>query len=107
GERYLLNDWVVMPNHVHTVVWPMPNHLLGDIVGSWKGFTARKANEILDRVGQAFWQKESFDHWIRDDDEKARMCRYVINNPVSGGLAKTPHGWRWSSAWPGWKKRSM
>jgi len=106
GQRYLVNAWVVMPNHVHAVVWPMPNHLLGEIVRSWKGFTSRKANQILDRVGQAFWQPESFDHWIRDDDEKARICRYVIHNPVNAGLAKTPQEWRWSSAWAGWKTTS-
>ena len=106
GQRYLLNAWVVMPNHVHAVVWPMPNNLLGEIVGSWKGFTGRKANQILIRAGQAFWQPESFDHWIRDDDEKARICRYVVNNPVSAGLSKTPQEWRWSSAWPGWKHKS-
>jgi REP element-mobilizing transposase RayT len=106
GQRYLVNAWVVMPNHVHAVVWPMLNNLLGEIVGSWKGYTGRKANQILDRVGQLFWQPESFDPWVRDDDEKARICRYVINNPVSAGLSKTPEEWRWSSTWPGWKNKS-
>jgi REP element-mobilizing transposase RayT len=82
----------------------MPNHLLSDIVKSWKGFTAREANKILNRVGQTFWQPESFDHWIRDDEEKARICRYVTNNPVKAGLCRAPDEWRWSSAWPGWRK---
>jgi REP element-mobilizing transposase RayT len=105
GQRYRVHAWVVMPNHAHAVVWPMPNHLLGNVVGSWKGFTGRKANQMLNRVGQAFWQPEPFDHWIRDNDEKARICRYVINNPVKAKLCKAPEEWRWSSAWPGWKTR--
>jgi REP element-mobilizing transposase RayT len=101
GQRYLLSAWVVMPNHVHAVLWPRPNHLLGDILRSWKGYTAHEANQRLQRMGQPFWQPESYDHWIRSDDEKARVCRYVVNNPVSAGLCAAPEDWRWSSAWPG------
>jgi REP element-mobilizing transposase RayT len=99
GQRYELNAWVVMPNHVHAVLWPMPNHLLSDILHSWKRFVAREANKLLNRVGQEFWQPESFDHWIRNDEEKARIVRYVINNPVTARLCNAPHEWKWSSAY--------
>jgi REP element-mobilizing transposase RayT len=99
GERYLLRAWVVMPNHVHAVLWPMPNHTLSHILQSWKRFTARQANKVLNRSGQAFWQPESFDHWIRDDDEHERCCRYVEHNPVRARLCATPEDWTWSSAW--------
>jgi REP element-mobilizing transposase RayT len=102
GQRYLLTAWVVMPNHVHVMVWPMPNYLLGDILQSWKGYTAREANKILGSTGQTFWQPESFDRWIRNDEEKARICRYIVNNPVTARLCPTPQDWHWSSAWPGW-----
>ena len=100
GERYQLNAWVVMPNHIHVVMWPLPNHTLSVILQSWKRFTARAANKILRRTGQAFWQPESFDHWIRNDEEHARCCSYVVNNPVKARLCQTPEDWRWSSAWP-------
>jgi len=99
GERYDLRAWVIMPNHAHAVVWPMPNHLLGDILHSWKRFTSREANKILGRVGQDFWQPESYDHWIRNEDEKARIVRYIVNNPVKSRLCRAPGEWRWSSAW--------
>ena len=99
GQRYQLNAWVVMPNHVHVVMWPMPNHTLSKIVQSWKRFTAREANKLLQRTGQTFWQPESFDHWIRNDEEHERCCSYVVNNPVKARLCPTPQDWRWSSAW--------
>ena len=99
GERYLLRAWVVMPNHVHVVLWPMPNHTLSHIAQSWKRFTARQANNVLNRSGQAFWQPESFDHWVRNDEEHARCCRYVEYNPVKARLCARPEDWRWSSAW--------
>ena len=106
GQRYLLSSWVVMPNHVHAVLWPMPNHLLGGILKNWKGYTSHEANQRLNRTGQALWQPESFDRWIRTDDEKAQICRYVVNNPVTARLCAAPDDWRWSSAWPGWRTPS-
>jgi REP element-mobilizing transposase RayT len=99
-SRYLLREWVVMPNHVHAVVWPLPNHLLSDILKSWKQFTSRRAKKILAMGEEPFWQPESYDHWIRNDDEKARIARYIRNNPVTARLCARPEDWRWSSAWP-------
>ena len=99
GVRYRLDAWVVMPNHVHVVLWPMTNRTVSEIVQSWKRFTAREANKVLNRTGHPFWQPEPFDHWIRNDEEHARCCRYVVNNPVKARLCVTPEAWRWSSAW--------
>lgn len=74
-QQYLLDDWVIMPNHVHLILWPMPGHTLSDILRSRKRHTAREANRLLGRTGEAFWQDESYDHWIRSDEEKARIRR--------------------------------
>ena len=100
-ERYRLDAWVVMPNHVHVVLWPTPNHTLSGIVQSWKRFTARAANKRLARTGNTFWQPEAFDHWIRDEEEHARCCGYMERNPVKAGLCASPEDWKWSSAWRG------
>jgi REP element-mobilizing transposase RayT len=100
GERYDLQAWVVMPNHVHVVLWPWPGHALSEIEHSWKSYTASQANKLLDRVGERFWQKESYDHTIRDDDERVRLCAYIENNPVKAGLCARPEDWTWSSAHP-------
>jgi REP element-mobilizing transposase RayT len=88
----------MMPNHVHVVLWPMPRHTLSHILHSWKSYTSKQANKLLRRDGTTFWQKESYDHWIRDDDERARLVAYVQNNPVKAGYCKRPGDWRWSSA---------
>jgi putative transposase len=93
----------VMPNHVHVILWPMPNFTLSEILKSRKRHTARQANLILGRTGETFWQRESYDHWIRNDDEQARIRRYIRMNPVNARLCKAPEDWKWSSAWPGWK----
>jgi len=99
-ERYyLLDDWVIMPNHVHVILWPIPNHTLSEILRSRKRQTARQANMLLSRTGETFWQHESYDHWIRNDEEKARIRRYIRNNPVKAGLCKSAEEWRWGSAY--------
>jgi REP element-mobilizing transposase RayT len=89
-----------MPNHVHVVFRPLPGHTVSEIEHSWKSFTANEANRMLNRVGECFWQKESYDHWIRDDAERARLCAYVTNNPVTSKLCPQPEDWLWSSAHP-------
>lgn len=97
-RQYILDDWVIMPNHVHLVLWPMPNHTLSEILRSRKRYTSRHANILLGRTGQDFWQPESYDHWIRNDEERLRIRRYIRNNPIKAGLCKSVEEWPWSSA---------
>lgn len=68
--RYELDTWVIMPNHVHVIVRPFPGMSLTRILQRWKGRVARGANLHLGRTGESFWQPESYDRVIRDEDEK-------------------------------------
>jgi putative transposase len=65
---------------------------------SLKGSTARKANRALGRTGGPFWQKESYDHWVRSQEEFERIRAYIENNPVNAGFVRTPQEFLWSSA---------
>jgi putative DNA methylase len=71
---------------------------LARIYHSLKSYTSKKANAILRRNGK-FWQIESYDHWIRDEQEFWRVIEYIENNPVKVGLCEKPQDWRWSSAY--------
>jgi putative transposase len=82
-----------MPNHVHVLVTPLVP--VPRIMHSLKGFTARAANQVLDRTGLAFWQRESYDHWVREG-EFERIKRYIEVNPVKAGLAREIGEYRWS-----------
>jgi hypothetical protein len=70
---------------------------LGAIVGSWKRFTARKANSEIGRTG-AFWQDDYWDRFIRNDDHFTATEIYVDLNPVKAGLVEEAHLWPWGSA---------
>ena len=90
GERYILHSACVMPNHVHAVFRTMPGVRLRDVMHSWKGFTAHRANQMLGRQGP-FWQRESYDRLIRDENEFKRANEYVLANPKKAGLGD----WKW------------
>ena len=94
--HYELGAYVVMANHVHLLIWPKvtPDRLLKSL----KGATAREANRLLGRTGEPFWQKESYDHWVRDAAEYAKIRRYIENNPVKAGQVQNPCEFPWSSA---------
>jgi putative transposase len=95
-QLYRLNAYVVMSNHVHILIWPKV--LLYRITKSIKGYTARECNKLLDRTGEKFWQDESFDHAVRNEDEFYRIKRYIEWNPVKAGLVESPEDWPSSSA---------
>jgi putative transposase len=94
--HYKLGPFVIMGNHVHILLMPLidPPRLLKSL----KGSTAREANRILGQTGRPFWQRESYDHWVRDASEWQRIAAYIENNPVKAGLVDRPEDYRWSSA---------
>ena len=49
-------------------------------------------------ANRAFWQRETYDHWARDENETLRIIEYIENNPVKAGLCGKPEDYRWSSA---------
>lgn len=100
GDSYDLYAYSLMPNHLHVVLSPLmtksgTTRAPNEIIGSLKKYTARRANAHLGRKG-AFWQAESFDRAIRDDDELRRTVLYVVNNPVKAGLVREPGLWPYS-----------
>ncbi len=94
-DRYRLLVWCIMPNHVHVILQPL-THDLSEILNSWKKFTAREANKSLGRVGEPFWQREYFDHLIRNQENLEKTIDYVWNNPEAAGFPNWK--WRWKIA---------
>src|SRR5258708_50216 len=96
-QRYVLSAWVVMPNHVHTLLTPHASWSLSEIMKSMKSFTSHEANKILGRSGK-FWMEDYFDRYIRDEKHFASAITYIENNPVKAGLCRRPEDWAFSSA---------
>jgi len=78
-QRYSLYAYVVMPNHVHVLFMPENGYDGRRIVAGWKSFTAKAINEVLGTTG-ALWQKESYDHLVRDVNEFNAIRAYIRQN---------------------------
>ncbi len=95
GERYELIAWCVMPNHVHAALQLARGQKLENILHSWKSFSSKEANRMLNRSGE-FWEREYYDHLVRDPRDLERVVRYITENPIKAGLKNWK--WVWSSA---------
>ena len=85
GTRYLLDAFVVMPNHVHALLLPLNGHSLSEILHSWKSFTGK---ELKRRGGEqeTIWQDENYDRIVRDEKELQHFRDYIECNPSKAGL---------------------
>src|SRR5580704_3725033 len=61
-ESFQIRAYAILVNHVHVLLTPLVP--LEQITQQIKGITARRANLILSRTGNRFWQDESYDHWV-------------------------------------------
>jgi REP element-mobilizing transposase RayT len=85
GERYALDEFVVMPNHVHLLVAPHQGWPLSKIFHTWKSFTAHEINKLLGRRG-TLWQQESWNHIVRSEEQFEHYRRYIRENPAKAKL---------------------
>jgi len=94
-----LDAFVVMPNHVHGVVVitdrpgratgrsPLQSgparRSLGAFVGGFKSVVTKRINELRSSPGTPVWQRNYFEHVIRDEDSLHRIRQYIIDNPTA------------------------
>jgi putative transposase len=85
GVRVSIIAFVVMPNHVHLLFVQHSEWLLEKLILSWKRFTAREINKLLERSG-SLWQRDYFDRLVRDERHFANCVRYIRRNPEKARL---------------------
>jgi putative transposase len=107
--RYKLICYCIMPNHVHLVIDTSGINLINksnkhgasrkypltETLRLIKGSSARLCNISLNRIGQ-FWQHESYDHYIRNEEEFNKIIRYVLSNPIRAGLVNNWIDWQFT-----------
>jgi REP element-mobilizing transposase RayT len=106
-ERFpylILDEFIIMPNHIHGIIivgatpavaqtdWAgaRPAPTVGEIVGTFKSLcvndwlTYIKENK-MNAVGK-FWQRNYYEHIIRNEEELAKIREYIQNNPLKWSL---------------------
>lgn len=86
GDRYLLADFVVMPNHVHVLAAFRDAAKMLAQCASWKHYTSVQINKALARQGR-FWEAEGFDHLVRGPEQFEQVRMYIRENPHKARLA--------------------
>ena len=104
-ERAKLDEFVIMPNHVHGIIWlvDIPNvaespavgaqHAeplrpgvrpgsLSALVRSFKSAATSEARRRGFDPNLPFWQRNFYEHVIRNDDELDRIRQYIRLNPL-------------------------
>lgn len=104
------DEFVVMPNHVHGIIiinddtestvgarssrpddksisiWATQRRpykiTLGKIVAFFKYESTKRINGINNSIGSRIWQRNYFEHIIRNDDEMNHIREYIFNNPA-------------------------
>ena len=97
-KKYLLHEFVVMPDHFHLIL--TPTGITGERAGQFVkgGFSFQLIKSL--KVKRDPWQPSFMDRRIRDSLEYARFRNYIWQNPVKRFLAKTPEDYPYSSANP-------
>ena len=109
-----VNRYVIMPNHMHGIInmvgaglsrpetWglfndgrenPTPTRAeydvtLGRIIGYYKYQSTKQINLIRNVAASRIWQRNYYEHIIRDDKDLERIQTYIYNNPITWHLDK-------------------
>jgi len=98
-QKYLLHEFVVMPNHFHLLLTPCET--LERALQLIKGGSSFRAKRELG-IGGEIWQNSFYDHRVRDISEYEKMSSYIRENPVRARLVQRAEDYPYSSANPRW-----
>ncbi len=99
-ERFLLHEFVIMPDHFHALITPAAQVPLEKAMQFIKGGFSYRARKELN-VNFAIWQVGFTDHRIRDLQDYEQHRSYIHQNPVKARLVDAPELFPYSSAFPG------
>jgi REP element-mobilizing transposase RayT len=101
-----LDDLVVMPNHLHGIVWiteqaeahcrvPLQAEgsrrrprTLSSFIAQYKAYSTKRINELRGTPGARLWQPNFYEHVIRNDEDLYNVRKYIQENPLKWELDK-------------------
>ncbi len=70
-----IDKYVIMPNHVHLIVFNRPGETISQKIRSWKILISKE-------IGKSIWQRSFYDHVIRDERDYLTKWKYIDDNPI-------------------------
>src|SRR5690242_12882565 len=85
-----LDEFAIMSNHIHGIIWldGSVGHAstLSQVVGAYKSLTTtawlRYNKSIGSICSKHLWQRNYYDHIIRNDQDLEEKRQYILNNPM-------------------------
>ncbi|HEY1231741.1 MAG TPA: transposase [Candidatus Binatia bacterium] len=94
-----LDAFIVMPNHVHGIVGlkdlnivgatgrspsasGLDKHSLGALVAGFKSAVAMRVNRLRGTPKAPIWQRNYYEHVIRDEESLSCIREYIVSNPA-------------------------
>src|SRR5258708_21129333 len=99
--RFLLHEFVVMPDHFHLIVTSAEDVPLEKAVQFIKGGFSLRAKKELD-FQSLVWQESFTNHRVRDPEDYERHRDYIHQNPVKAAWQRRPHDTRIRPHFQGW-----
>ncbi len=116
-----LDEFVVMPNQFHGILWLDENRegtarraptnqrfgkpvsgSLPTIIGAFKAAVTNQINSLRGASGNSIWQRNYYEHVIRDEKSLNRIREYIINNPLSWDLDRENPGRKGEDGFDRW-----
>jgi len=107
-QKGICAGFVVMPNHVHAMVWFPEEYQISPFMDKWKELSSKQIKDVYSRQFTAYWSKLGSDDpvWqpryygfnVYTERKLQEKVEYMHNNPVRAGLVKDVCDWPWSSA---------
>ena len=75
--------YCVMPDHVHLLIRVPAGTSAIEFVKSVK---QQSGFHLKQKLGVGIWQKSSYDHIVRREEDIASVAAYILQNPLRAGL---------------------
>ena len=81
-----IDHYCIMPNHIHMII--VLNDLnknsssLSFLIRSFKSSVTKRVNEIFTNRDKKLWQRNFYDHIIRNDNDLFNTRKYIEENPL-------------------------
>jgi REP element-mobilizing transposase RayT len=82
-----LDDYIVMPNHLHGIVVldesAIARKTISSLIGAYKTVSTKRINALRQTPGSVVWQRSFHDRIIRSEEELNRIRQYILDNPTN------------------------
>jgi putative transposase len=86
-QKWFCSIALLMPDHIHLIVTMGLENDLSKTIGARKRWLAMRHN--------LKWQRNFFEHRLRNDESEYEKRCYIADNPVRAGFVEKRQDWRW------------